>query len=61
MRMRACAAHAWVYGALIALWKHTDAQPMRETLYIACIARRLGEREREREREREQGAGSREG
>ena len=44
----ACVCRARVgVGALIALWKHTDAQPMRETLYIACIARRLGERERE--------------
>ena len=49
-----CRARVGV-GALIALWKHTDAQPMRETLYIACIARRLGERERERAGSREQG------
>ena len=45
----ACVCRARVgVGALIALWKHTDAQPMRETLYIACIARPSPRRERER-------------
>ena len=43
-----CCARVGVGALLIALWKHTDAQPMRETLYIACIARPSPRRERER-------------